>query len=387
MSTRILQGDCREVLRTLPDASVHMVVTSPPYFGLRDYGVSGQIGLEQSPAEYVAQMVEVFREVWRVLRDDGTCWVNLGDAYCSGTAAPRKPTTTTGPAVPSSWSNRSQPQRIAAGYGVKVKDLLMMPARVAIALCDDGWYLRSNIIWAKRNCMPESVRDRPTNAHEHIFLVTKRSSYFYDAVAIEEDGEIAAGTRAAKGSEVRSALKNVNGRPPEYYEYTGKRNKRSVWWMATQPYPDAHFATFPPELPEICIKAGTSERGCCSACGAPWARQTERAVSLESGSGRAGRKPTGKGAGGAQTDSGTYDVRMGSVVSTATTGWLPSCSCDASVVACTVLDPFAGAFTTAMVADRLGRDCIGIELNQDYCDMARRRIENDAGMFAQAAAQ
>jgi len=398
MSTRILQGDCRDVLATLPDASVQCVVTSPPYWGLRDYGVAGQIGLEQSPAEYVAQMVEVFREVRRVLRDDGTVWLNLGDSY-SGNRSYQVPQSKY-PNHDYGDSNKGfragNPEKNGGNSnrdgqhcpdGLKPKDLIGIPWRVAFALQDDGWWLRQDNIWAKRNCMPESVRDRTTRAHEYVFMLTKASTYFYDAVAIEEDGEIAAGTRAAKGSEVRSALKDVNGRPPEYYEYTGKRNKRSVWWMATQPFPEAHFATFPPELPEICIKAGTSECGCCAACGAPWVRQTERHVALESGSGRAGNKPVGKGAGGAQTDSGTYDVRMGPVVSTATTGWLPSCRCDAAVVPCTVLDPFAGAFTTALVADRLGRDCIGIELNETYCEMARRRIEKDAGLFAQVAVQ
>ena len=263
---------------------------------------------------------------------------------------------------------------------------MQIPQLVAFAMQADGWWLRQDNIWAKRNCMPESVKDRTTRAHEYVFMLTKAERYFYDAVAIEEDGEIAAGTRAAKGSVERA--EHANGRPPEYAVYTGKRNKRSVWWMATQPFRDAHFAVFPPELPEICIKAGTSERGCCAACGASWVRQTEKrdtgrvqkmADGWDTGPGghgtihRAGRE---KGAAGVPV---TADV---------TVGWLPSCGCDAGEpVPSTVLDPFAGAFTTALVADRLGRDCIGIELNETYCEMARRRIEKDAGMFAQVAAQ
>lgn len=409
MSVRILQGDCLDALRTLPDASVQCCVTSPPYYGLRDYGVAGQIGLEQSPAEYVARMVEVFREVRRVLRDDGTVWLNLGDSYANYRVGDRggMPGQTihggqerSKPARPNKGNDGAEigradgcPRRANRHDGLKEKDLMMMPARVAIALCDDGWYLRSNIIWAKRNCMPESVHDRPTNAHEHIFLLTKRPSYFYDAVAIEEDGEIAAGTRAAKGSEVRSALKDVNGRPPEYYEYTGKRNKRSVWWMATQPFPEAHFATFPPELPEICIKAGTSERGCCAKCGAAWVRQTEKPVApidvfTQRGAADDGLIASGRArVDGVLMGAGQKLQEWRNANPERTTGWLPSCGCAAGEpVPCTVLDPFAGVFTTALVADRLGRDCIGIELNPEYCAMARRRIEKDAGLFAEFAA-
>lgn len=186
----------------------------------------------------------------------------------------------------------------------------MIPARLALALQADGWWIRSDIIWAKRNCMPESVRDRPTRAHEYIFLLTKSERYYYDAAAIEEDGEIPAGTRAAKGSVERA--EHANGRPPEYAIYTGKRNKRSVWWVATQPFPEAHFATFPPDLIEPCILAGA-----------------------------------GKG-----------DM---------------------------VLDPFGGAGTTGLVADRLGRNATLIELNPSYCTMAENRIRDDAGLFAEVA--
>jgi site-specific DNA-methyltransferase (cytosine-N4-specific) len=246
MSTRLIIGDCRAVLPTLEAGSVQCVVTSPPYYGLRDYGtgewaggdpdcdhaqeppryngpkqfsaqVSGhaskaekhgrkvcgkcgahridsQIGLEATPAEYVAAIVGVFREVWRVLRDDGTCWLNLGDSYATGTTAPRKATKIEGPDVPASWADRSQPERVGTPPGFKTKDLMGMPWRVAFALQDDGWYLRRDIIWSKPNPMPESVTDRPTTAHEYVFLLTKRPKYFYDAEAVREEGTIPAGT-------------------------------------------------------------------------------------------------------------------------------------------------------------------------------------------------
>lgn len=381
MSIRVLQGDCRDLLRSLPDASVQCCVTPPPYYGLRDYGVAGQIGLEQSPDAYVAEMVVVFREVRRVLRDDGTLWLNLGDSYANDA----KWGGASGGKHVSALHGNSSIGRSKKTTGLKPKDLIGVPWMVAFALRADGWWLRQDNIWAKRNCMPESVRDRTTRAHEYLFMLTKAERYFYDATAIEEEGDVPAGTRAAKGSNVRSELKGVNGRPPEYFEYTGKRNKRSVWWVATQPFPEAHFATFPPDLIEPCILAGTSERGCCRECGALWVRQTSRAVSLESGSGRAGRKPTGKGAGGVQTDSGTYDIRMGPVVSTQTVGWEASCTCGGEPVPCTVLDPFGGAGTTALVADRLGRNAILCELNPEYADMARRRVARDAGLFAEVA--
>lgn len=386
MGIRIIEGDCRNVLKTLPDQSVQCVVTSPPYFGLRSYGVgaeNGEIGSEPNPTEFIAVMVSVFREVWRVLRNDGTLWLNLGDSYATGTSGPRKPTYATGPAVPASWSARSQPERIGTPDGMKTKDLLMIPARVAIALQDDGWYLRSDIIWAKKNCMPESVTDRPSNAHEHIFLLTKSPRYFYDAEAIREEGVIPAGTRAAKGSNVRSELKDVNGRPPEYWEYTGMRNARNVWSMATKPFSGAHFATFPPELPERCILAGTSERGACPTCGAPWSRSVEKSRTFESGSGRAGTLPTGKNDAALQGGGETKDIRRGPVVHTMTTGWQPTCSCPTvEPVPCVVLDPFGGAGTVGLVADRLRRDAILIELNPEYASIGRLRVFKDAGLFA-----
>lgn len=249
MSVRIRLGDAVTRLRDMADGSVQCCVTSPPYWGLRDYGVSGQLGLESTPEAYVAAMVEVFREVRRVLADDGTLWLNLGDSY----AANR------GYQVPDSKHvdvGNSRGMK-AKDFGLKEKDLVGIPWMVAFALRADGWYLRSDIIWSKPNPMPEAVTDRPTKAHEFIFLLSKSAKYYYDAKAIREQGVIAAGTKGAKGSVERFNTVGVNSRPPKYKVYDGYRNKRSVWHVQTRPFKGAHFATFPPELIEPCILAGS----------------------------------------------------------------------------------------------------------------------------------
>jgi site-specific DNA-methyltransferase (adenine-specific) len=231
-SHRIIQGDCIEGLRTLPDASVHCCVTSPPYWGLRDYGHDGQIGLESTPEAYVARMVEVFREVRRVLRDDGTLWLNLGDTYGSG------------------------------------KQLKGIPWRVAFALQSDGWVLRQDIIWAKPNPMPESVRDRCTKAHEYVFLFAKGERYFYDSAAVREAaipqkrmGESAIGYATPKHS-AGARHTGTGGRRSTLNASTGShKNRRSVWLVATRQYSGAHFAVMPPDLARWCIKAGCTEGG------------------------------------------------------------------------------------------------------------------------------
>lgn len=298
---RIIQGDVRDKLKDLPTESVQTVVTSPPYWGLRDYGMPGQLGAEREVGDYIKALVAVFHDVRRILRKDGTLWLNLGDCFnaYNGNRA-------TGSGYAGGVELEQQRQRLPTGYGLSVpwlkpKDLVGVPWRVAFALQADGWFLRSDIIWDKPNPMPESVTDRPTKSHEYIFLLTKEDRYFYDADAIKEKGVIAAGVRAAKGSKVRSELKDVNGRPPEYWEYNGQRNKRSVWRVNTKPFADAHFATFPEELIEPCIMAG---------------------------------------------------ARVGD----------------------TVLDPFMGAGTTGLVAARLRRHFLGIELNPEYVKIAERRI-------------
>lgn len=259
MSVRLLDGDCRTVLPTLPDASVQCVVTSPPYWGLRDYGHAEQIGLEPTPGAYVAALVGVFREVRRVLRDDGTLWLNLGDSYCGarggeqgagGQMADRT--------VAAARCRVRNVDRLVGG--LKPKDLVGIPWRVAFALQADGWWLRSDIIWAKPNPMPESVTDRPTKAHEYLFLLAKSERYYYDADAIAEPATHA-------GKQVRT---NGNAGMDDGYDghrtrdgfrrgiVVGEsRNRRSVWTVATEPTPDAHFATMPTKLVAPCILAGS----------------------------------------------------------------------------------------------------------------------------------
>lgn len=294
MGIRIIVGDCRERLRDLPAESVHCCVTSPPYFGLRDYGVDGQIGLEQTPDEYVAKLIEVFREVRRVLRDDGTLWLNLGDSYAGGAIGrndQKKYSTKKYRKGQQSGSVLGYYRRRKTVPGLKSKDLIGIPWRVAFALQADGWCLRQDIIWHKPNVMPESVRDRCTIAHEYIFLLSKSQRYYFDSDAIQEPA-----TRRDPGNRPRET-----------------RNRRSVWTVATKPFSGLHFAPFPPSLIEPCILAGCPKGG-------------------------------------------------------------------------TVLDPFGGSGTTGLVADRLGRHAILIDLNTIYAEMARARISGDAPLFADVAA-
>ncbi len=318
MTVTILGGDCRDVLRTLPDESAHCVVTSPPYWGLRDYGVAGQIGLEGSPAGYVEIMRSVFAEVRRVLREDGTLWLNLGDSYAGGGNYRGINSENTLTAKQNSNRGaRGLSQQLGAlgkDVGLEAKNLIGIPWRVAFALQADGWYLRQDIIWSKPNPMPESVRDRCTKAHEYLFLLSKSERYYYDADAIKE----ACSDNSHGSPNVNPGAKNIVRKDAGTLgkwtdaDRTNGRNKRSVWEVPTIAYSEAHFATFPPALIEPCIKAGCQVGG-------------------------------------------------------------------------TVLDPFGGAGTTGLVADRFGRNAILIELNPDYAAMAERRIRGDAGMFAEVA--
>ncbi len=316
-SWNILEGDVREALRRLPDNSVHSVVTSPPYWGLRDYGVEGQLGLEPTPEEYVQNMVEVFREVRRVLRDDGTLWLNLGDSYAgSGKGAWDNPSSRVKEVyIPKSTDYKHIPK---VPSNLKPKDLIGVPWRVAFALQADGWYLRSDIIWEKPNAMPESVRDRPTKSHEYIFLLSKSKKYFYDNEAIKEP--------AVTGDGIT-------------------RNKRTVWSVATKPYAGAHFAVFPPDLIEPCILAGVPEK-CCDKCGAPYERVIKRTGHKNK------REPA----------HATDELR-------------PTCDCNAGVTSGVVLDPFMGSGTTLLVATEHGRQAIGIELNPEYIKLAHQRLD------------
>ena len=249
-------GDCREILQTLPEQSVHCCVTSPPYFGLRDYGMAEQIGLEATPEQFVAELVAVFREVRRVLRDDGTLWLNLGDSYNAYNANRGASTS-----ISDGTAGRNHPRH---GRGLttptlKNKDLIGIPWRVAFAIQADGWYLRQDIIWHKPNPMPESVTDRCTKAHEYVFLLSKSARYYYDSEAVKEPAistePAGNGFAGRQGGERGLPMSGGHG-TAERWQPGCARNRRSVWTIATQPYKGAHFATFPPALVEPCILAG-----------------------------------------------------------------------------------------------------------------------------------
>jgi DNA modification methylase len=372
---RIIAGDCIAGMQTLPDASVHCCVTSPPYWGLRDYGHDGQIGLEPTPQAYVQRMVEVFREVRRVLRDDGTLWLNLGDSYAAARGGTSMPAETLAGGVSGRGdivAKRGResgytPHRDPAAHGLKHKDLVGIPWRVAFALQTDGWWLRQDIIWAKPNPMPESVLDRCTKAHEYVFLLTKSERYYYDADAVSEK---------ASGRECRNVKATKAARSGDKKHRTAAnlhaiaaaetRNRRSVWTITTKPYSGAHFAVMPAALVEPCIKAGCPEH-CCPACGVGYERITQRdRVATRPG------KVT-KTTGDSLVDGNRDPQRH--ITTVHTLGFTPACDCAASgTISGTVLDPFAGSGTTLAVAAELGRSGIGCELNPEYIALAERRI-------------
>jgi DNA modification methylase len=387
-SQRIIPGDCIAGLRTLPDASVHCCVTSPPYWGLRDYGHDGQIGLESTPEAYVARMVEVFREVRRVLRDDGTCWVNLGDSYAGGGGfspdAPcnvkRREMLADGQSRHGSFAicDRQHTRNKSGGIKpqgfIKPKDLVGIPWRVAFALQADGWWLRQDIIWHKPNPMPESVTDRCTKSHEYVFLLTKSERYYYDAEAVSEAASQPYVISCKTGQHKSQVYKHAGTLGSN--QGAASRNRRSVWTITTKPYSGAHFAVMPADLVEPCIKAGCPEQ-CCSMCGAGYERITAKQKRFESGSGRSGNAIEGKQDLAASETNSTPDIRMGPVVSVQTLGWAPACDCAAfGTTPGTVLDPFAGSGTTLAVAAELGRSGIGCELNPEYIQLAEQRIKD-----------
>jgi DNA modification methylase len=383
----IIHADVLKGLATLPDESVHCCVTSPPYWGLRDYGVDGQLGLEKTPQEYITRMVEVFREVRRVLRKDGTCWLNVGDSYWGGKG--------------SNGSSKARRTADERGYlqsggtvlmdtrpsdgkheSIKPKDLCLIPFRLAIALQEDGWWVRSDIIWAKPNPMPESVTDRPTKSHEYMFLLTKSAKYYFDAEAIKENSVYPDDDRKARsnGEQKRTPTEQIAGVRQGSATYP-KRNIRSVWTIPTQPTPEAHFATFPEALIVPCIKAGTSEKGCCPECGSPW----ERVINVKKAPDDVytnTKKPvdgfvsvncTGKGQGQKYQNWRNDNPPE-------TLGWQPTCKCEIETTTpCVCLDPFFGSGTTGIVAKKLQREYIGIELNEEYIKIAERRIEKECG--------
>lgn len=406
---RFYAGDVRAVLKELPANSVHCVVTSPPYWGLRDYGTPGQLGLEATPEEYVATMVDVFREVRRVLRDDATCWINIGDSYAAngnGGGSVFDNGRTDGRVSYEADRARGRETNLArVPAGLKAKDLVGIPWMLAFALRADGWWLRQDIIWSKPNPMPESVTDRCTKAHEYVFLLSKSARYYYDADAVREEHQDKLGIdrfKTSGGNHPDYDPSNTQGwvdgggiklRPgPREYNPAG-RNKRSVWTIATEAYSEAHFATFPQALVKPCILAGTSEHGVCSECGAPWARVTERTLGGEAKI-QVGVRPAADVRG--VSPSSALRTNGRTTWDTVTAGWKPTCrhfgdtddlglgladvlrardDCQnvAKVVPATVLDPFLGSGTTAMVAKALGRHAIGIDLNPTYLAMAAKR--------------
>ena len=380
---KIIQCDVTQGI-PLSDKSVHCVITSPPYWGLRDYGVPGQLGLEKTPAEYIERMVAVFREVWRILRDDGTLWLNMGDSY-SGSGCGndgkqeylKKSFRRDKECVP---KQRNAP-------GLKPKDLCMMPHRLAMALQKDGWWIRSDIVWHKPNPMPESVTDRPTKSHEYIFLLAKRAKYFYDAEAIREE---------QLDSSIKRAEYGFIGTPGDIHPGEKRervctgfpvnpagRNKRSVWTIPTQSYSEAHFATFPEKLVEPCIKAGTSEKGCCAECGAPWVRVVEKG-DLVPDSPQYKPRGTNRGDGlvkNAMTPAGDKQGHPNFHYENKTMGWKPTCRHVGDPVPAVVYDPFMGSGTVGLVAYKLNRHYIGTELSPEYIDMAERRIGKERDKY------
>ncbi len=417
----IANADSRRL--PLGDGSVHMIATSPPYWGLRDYGtakweggdpecdhapdkrgsrfatpvsskrasnagsgtaserdcrcgakrIDNQLGLERvhdclawargdepCGACYVCHLREWAREMWRVLRDDGVMFLNLGDSYQSSNSPQVTQTKDVG------LSRAGVDKRPPRVPGLKPKDLVGIPWRVALALQADGWYLRSDIIWAKPNPMPESVTDRPTKSHEYIFLLTKSARYFWDGEAVKE-GAIKGygGSTFEKGktARARAALSPVGTLPRENLDGASGRNLRSVWNVATQPYSGAHFATWPEALVETMVKAGTPERGVCPVCGKPWERVVRKGAAVNRPDNPNDVLPyTANGS----TSHGTGATTLHKARVVETTGWQAGCSHDAAPVPAIVLDPFAGSGTTLLVARRLGRIGLGFDLSLTY---------------------
>lgn len=419
---RVEEGDAIDGMRRLPPARFQVCITSPPYFALRDYEVeprdwdeitytlpggdvtipamSSCLGLEEAPLQYIGHLVEVFREVRRVLRDDGVIWVVIGDSYKRGTAGSRKGNfgrAARGIGIPDIARDTR-----ARTPGAKDKDLLGIPWLLAFALRDDGWYLRSDVIWAKTNPMPGSQRDRCTSSHEYVFMLAKQERYFYDDIPIREPF---ADARMGRDGGKTLSKRNVGGRTDGFTtpggidpSANGGRTKRDVWqlpeemwgqflrWLeehdpgmtdiwrlSNKPFPAAHFAVFPPELVEPMILASTSAKA-CSECGAQWRRLTDRLKLPDRPNRVQGR------------DGDSLDLAHGSdgrtgnrhSIATITTGFEPTCEHGDDEARCMVLDPFAGAGTTGKVAVSLGRDFLGFELSPKYVEMARDRIRQTA---------
>ena len=415
---KILKGCVPWILASKPDAHYHCCVTSPPYWCLRDYGgepsdwpavsyapMAGlppvevpamrcALGLEKTPEAFIGHLVLVFRAVRRVLRDDGTLWLNLGDSFNGAGSSGSLETSSLklggADARRDVRANRSKTKSTAAP-GLKPKDLVGIPWRAAMALQADGWYLRSEVVWSKPNPMPESVTDRPTKAHEQVFLLTKAPRYFYDAEAVREPlVKGAAGSRFDRGKTGTNGMGRVQ--EGEREDNPAGRNLRTVWTIATRPSRVSHFAVMAPALAERCIKAGTSEHGCCSACGAPWARVVEREGLPRERSGSHNNVPGREGGGisGMTNLSGAKLAAWKAAHPDKHLGWRPTCPCAASIAPCRVLDPFGGSGTTAAVAAVLGRVGTLCEPNEGYralvearADEVRRSMERRAAKTLQ----
>jgi DNA modification methylase len=435
MGIKILKGDCLETLKSLDEQSINTCVTSPPYWGLRDYGtgewVGGdpdcphmrttkiskdtatghkamyeqgnvvgdaiykskcpkcgsvrkdkQLGLEETPEEFVENLVRVFKEVKRVLRDDGTVWLNLGDSYYNyrpgkGQALSKQSVSNTDQDLPQDCARRGN--KIV---GLKEKDLVGIPWRVAFALQADGWYLRQDIIWHKPNPMPESVRDRCTKSHEYIFLLSKSPKYYFDNEAIKEDAkrpnekQTFGGEKAKKNiiKEGDPMFRNGSEQWGREIITPSKRNKRSVWKVPTKPYKEAHFATFPTELIEPCVLAGCPEEICVD-CGKPYKRVMQKPKQLEIERNKR---------------SGLDDRKVGGVLDKYSRenppidlGLQKQCDCETNKTkAGTVLDPFGGSGTTGVVASKHNRNAVLCELNEGYIDIAEKRLNDGFDMFS-----
>lgn len=411
--------DALSFLCALPEESVHCMVTSPPYWGLRDYGVPGQLGMESTLAEYISNMVMLFREARRVLRSDGVLWLNMGDGYA--TSPNGRSAKNTKAAGNDDRTFRDKPMSTIGG-SLKPKDLMMQPHRLAIALQDDGWYVRADCVWHKPNPMPESISDRPTKAHEYVFLLTKSERYWYDPEPVKTP--VKPNSIKRRGRAVSVNHKNAQGAPgqavhsmfkprenahrndgagtqsrrtfdekfaPKHDDsrwdsggprqrgfdesYSGQvmpmANLRSVWVIPARGFKGAHFATFPIELPKICILTGCPSKTCAE-CGAPYVRVNEKQfypqlTSEHNIKGAGAQKPM-------DASNGWQGVPRG-VVLTETLGWKPTCTCDTTDTRPgLVLDMFMGSGTTAVVAKLLNRDYIGSELNPEYIKLAEKRI-------------
>ena len=434
--TTIWQGNVMDTPWPIESGSVQVVCTSPPYWQLRDYNVPPSdwpevtyhlvpflppvvippmtcaLGLEPTPEAFVGHLVLVFREVWRVLRDDGCMLLNIGDSYAGSGKGPsnslQRPASCLNDAqlragaAPTAWVPLNSGSRgvkmgsvhgdsghtsgVTPPKGLKQKDLVGVPWLLSLALRSEGWYWRSIVVWHKLSCMPESVDDRPTNAWEPIFLLAKSERYFWDAHAVRQPMR-----RGSAGSTFTDGKTGVNGQgrasQAERHDNPAGANLRNVLSLSPEPLRDGHYASYPTAIPRLAVLAGSSEAGCCSICGAPHERVVERERTFESGSGKAGHLPNGKNGADLQGGGVTLDVRRGPCVHTSTTGWRPTCShADAPTRPCLVLDPFMGSGTTALVARQLGRHSVGLELNPEYIAIIERRMgKQTPSLFALTA--